>query len=1070
MAKKPDFAQKLLDDLRLKKEWMTNSQNSSRLMAEKYRDFKHPCGESREIGSTMRDMIRWSGNSTRSFATGEPSSELVSVGRVRSSEHIADLSMALAFALKNGVDPHRKYSSNNTVGFPNHLKGKSLDFRERGGGFNLDKRQPLNGPFPTLSHLHVKEISRGAQKLNQILTACYNGINFDIYPTDIAKELLKGAIDLEESLQMLVELQEASEYMISPQRKQKIRLIELEDHSDNRGAKENKQKQLDRPSFSFDPPSRKPLEYAGGSNQNSAKQKMPALSYPKETPQVSSRKQAPSASKLATHRRSSSCSPDFSTAPSLSTPTKHSSLSDSRPDRGRIPNIIAKLMGLEELPPSKESVGARKEPHVDQGARAGNNLKKNLKRNTKQCEPLSLDSEKFAHRTATQKIRQDHNFSSVPETSIIVYAGKIGSTQNHFERDVGERKCRVSKITEDTDILSNSKKSTVKINKLEISTANVHSNRMSKSVKKKRDEDPHLKEQMNKRRAEANKALLKEGVQKVAQKPLKSSETTMAKQERTETQKDAVYKEKRSVNYRFVVTHNLEKHPHPSHSANTLQKSKFQDAKFQQTNSEQPKAKQQLQVRNRSEKRLQHPSITTHDSKGLQKMLPLINHYVPAKNTSTESSDAMPSKVLMGRSHHEDLSGERYATSVGLNKQRGLDENLAEQRSFTRDIKTNVQNVTAPSAPALIKNPQQIPSTQKVDNAQVHKSVNPTELEEAVVKENVAPCNMDQSLKEQFTVVEEPKRSRHDRNEMEESILGSKETEASIKLLDSTQELQKDVDCTFILSSQMEEETPRLNKFEIYAPNATVSSSTMQIENITTIISSSQEAHLVSPNETQALMSSNAISVPIEGFHDSKNVEISSLQGQQAVPKIETPRTLTENQNYLKQILVGSQLFLNAAEALFGLQISVGILHSTGHNYPDEDNKVLLDCGYEVLRRKGRRKEFTFHPWATNSIGSSRIRCLDDLVEELHEDFETLKFCTEHGSNEHDPANSLHELLQKDIQGSKPDVNCMWDLGWGAEMFTYLEKDEVIKDVEKYVLNGLLDDVTRDLLHVTTVF
>ncbi|PIA55714.1 hypothetical protein AQUCO_00700196v1 [Aquilegia coerulea] len=1043
MAKRPDFAQKLLDDLRLKKEWMANSQNSSREMADKYREFKHPCGESREIGSAMQDMKKWSGNSNRSFATGEPSSELVSVGRVRSSEHIADLSMALAFALKNGVHPGRKYSSNNMADFPNHLKGKSLDFRERGGGLiNLDKRQPLNGPFPTLSHLHVKEISRGAQKLNQILTACYNGINFDIYPIDIAKELLKGAIDLEESLKMLVELQEASEYMSSPQRKQ-IRLLELEDHNDDLNAKVNKQKQLDRPSFSFDRPSKKSLEYAGGSNQNSAKQKLPALTYPKETLQVCSTKQAPSTSKLAAHRRSASCGPDFSTSTSLSSPTKHSNLSDSRPDRGRIPNIIAKLMGLEELPPTKDSVGAQKDPHVDQGAKAGKHLKKNLQRSTKKREQHSSDSEEFAQ-PATHKIGHDH--SSAPETSIIVYTGEIGSTQNHVKRDVCERKLhsRDSKITHGTDMMSNSNKSTIKINKLQTSTVHLHSNagsQASKSVKKKRDENPHLKEQMNKRRAEANNAVLKEGVQKVAQPTVKPSEAATGKQERTGMQNGAVHKEKRSANNRFMMAHNLEKHPHPSQPANTLQKSESHDAKFQETDSEQP-TKKQLQVRNKSENMLRHSSIATHDSKSLQKKLPLINHVVLGKSNSTEYSDALPSKVLLGCSHHEDLIEDKYSTSVGLNIQRAPDENLTEQRSFPKDTETTVQNVPAPSAPVLISKTLQKQLPQKVDNAQVYTSMNP--------------------IKEQFTVVEEPKQSRHSSKKTEESILGSKETEASIKLLNSTQELQKDVDCTSFLSSLVEEENPRLNELETYAPNAA-------IEDITTNISNSQEPPTVSPNESHALMSSNIISIPIEGFHDSRIVDAPSQQDQQALPNIETPRKLTENEKHLKQILVSSQLFLNAAEALFGLQIPVGILHSTGHKYPDEDNKVLLDCGYEALKRKGRRKEFTFHPWATISIGSLRIRSLDDLVEELHEDLETLKFCTEHGSNEHDPATSLHELLHKDIQGSKPDVNCMWDLGWGEAMFTYLEKDEVIKDVEKYVLNGLLDDVTRNLLQVTTV-
>jgi hypothetical protein len=33
-------------------------------------------------------------------------------------------------------------------------------------------------------------------------------------------------------------------------------------------------------------------------------------------------------------------------------------------------------------------------------------------------------------------------------------------------------------------------------------------------------------------------------------------------------------------------------------------------------------------------------------------------------------------------------------------------------------------------------------------------------------------------------------------------------------------------------------------------------------------------------------------------------------------------------------------------------------------------------------------------------------------------------------------------------------------------MFAFLEKDDVIRDVEKFVLDGLLDEVAKDLLPV----
>ncbi|KAK9270030.1 hypothetical protein L1049_025603 [Liquidambar formosana] len=58
-------------------------------------------------------------------------------------------------------------------------------------------------------------------------------------------------------------------------------------------------------------------------------------------------------------------------------------------------------------------------------------------------------------------------------------------------------------------------------------------------------------------------------------------------------------------------------------------------------------------------------------------------------------------------------------------------------------------------------------------------------------------------------------------------------------------------------------------------------------------------------------------------------------------------------------------------------------------------------------------------------------------------------------------------MLERDLQNRDPDVNCMWDFGWNEMMFAFLEKDDVIRDVEKLLLNGLIDEIARDFLHVS---
>lgn len=165
--------------------------------------------------------------------------------------------------------------------------------------------------------------------------------------------------------------------------------------------------------------------------------------------------------------------------------------------------------------------------------------------------------------------------------------------------------------------------------------------------------------------------------------------------------------------------------------------------------------------------------------------------------------------------------------------------------------------------------------------------------------------------------------------------------------------------------------------------------------------------------------------------------------------------------------MIKGQLFLNTAEALFKLNIPVSILHGSDHNNQGVDNKLTLDCAYELLKEKGRRQELAIYPCKEKSlIGYVKIKSFDDLIKQLSKDFDNLKFSGGKTDEECDTADYLHKMLEKDIQNIKPDMNSMWDFSWNEKTFGFLEKDEIVKDVEKQMLNGLLDEITRDLLHI----
>ncbi|KAK4415478.1 hypothetical protein Salat_2655200 [Sesamum alatum] len=72
-----------------------------------------------------------------------------------------------------------------------------------------------------LSSFQIMEVSRGAQKLNEVIDSWSNRPSVDKQSKCIAKDLLKGALDLQESLAMLSKLQEASEYIAKSKKRDK---------------------------------------------------------------------------------------------------------------------------------------------------------------------------------------------------------------------------------------------------------------------------------------------------------------------------------------------------------------------------------------------------------------------------------------------------------------------------------------------------------------------------------------------------------------------------------------------------------------------------------------------------------------------------------------------------------------------------------------------------------------------------------------------------------------------------------------------------------------------------------
>ncbi|KAF8049394.1 hypothetical protein N665_2222s0007 [Sinapis alba] len=189
------------------------------------------------------------------------------------------------------------------------------------------------------------------------------------------------------------------------------------------------------------------------------------------------------------------------------------------------------------------------------------------------------------------------------------------------------------------------------------------------------------------------------------------------------------------------------------------------------------------------------------------------------------------------------------------------------------------------------------------------------------------------------------------------------------------------------------------------------------------------------------------------------------LEKRQEHLKQETKETLSENEMNLKKIVVKSQLFLDTLEAFFKLNIPLNVLHEVGgNNYYQEDKNLLLDCGYEIMKRKGRFQELSVHPFVKVPISSSKVNSLDHLVRQLSKEFEKLRTHGRECYTESLVEDYLPKVLERDVYYKDPNLNSMWDMGWNDSMKAFIEKDDVIRDIEREVFNGLLEEITRDLI------
>jgi hypothetical protein len=168
-------------------------------------------------------------------------------------------------------------------------------------------------------------------------------------------------------------------------------------------------------------------------------------------------------------------------------------------------------------------------------------------------------------------------------------------------------------------------------------------------------------------------------------------------------------------------------------------------------------------------------------------------------------------------------------------------------------------------------------------------------------------------------------------------------------------------------------------------------------------------------------------------------------------------------------MLEKDRYFLETAKAVVRVHDPVSFIDDAGaRNWPDKGNYDLLsDVAREVIRRKVKRTEALEEVSVACTV-NMKLRYLDDLVRELDGDVESLDMSRKpHLQSRNGTVEGLQMILQSDIQNDHPDANTTWDFSWNRVSELPIEKNEVVKDLEKNILGGIITDVVRDLIGIS---
>ncbi|KAF5945745.1 hypothetical protein HYC85_015973 [Camellia sinensis] len=196
------------------------------------------------------------------------------------------------------------------------------------------------------------------------------------------------------------------------------------------------------------------------------------------------------------------------------------------------------------------------------------------------------------------------------------------------------------------------------------------------------------------------------------------------------------------------------------------------------------------------------------------------------------------------------------------------------------------------------------------------------------------------------------------------------------------------------------------------------------------------------------------------------NVTPLTIQHESSLKSAEEANEYIGTKTVEKDFLLSSPSFLSYAEELFDIkpnQTLNGLTPDSCLNDCEKtDTRLLLDCANELVRHKSIRCTQKVHPLLLAHARNSKLTIsLAQLVEEVSDGIKDLRSYSKHVGKKR-TIDGLYAVLERDLR-CEGVASGAWDLGW-RHAFTVDEVEQVVGDIEKLVFDGMVEEMFTDFV------